>query len=38
MKKYKCRLDPIRCYTDNDYIDAINLVIDTYHIHGKIKI
>ena len=38
MKKYKCRLDPIRCYTDADYINAINLVIDTYHIHGKLSI
>lgn len=38
MKKYKCRLDPIRCYTDADYINAINLVIDTYHMCGKLSI
>lgn len=32
------RLKPIKCTSERQYLDTIGLVIDTYHLHGKLTI
>ena len=32
------KLKPIKCTSERQYLDTIGLVIDTYHLHGRLTI